>query len=230
MNLLALDTCFDATSVAVLDTASGDIVARFEPMKTGHAERLIPMIAEVIDEAGIEMTSVDRVAVTVGPGTFTGTRISVAVARSLSLALDCPVVCETSLAVIAEAHACRDASCVMAATDARRGEVYCQVFHGTPPMADSDPRVQSVAEAADGLRIEPRPLVVGTAAPAITEALVVAGLAKDAIIVRSDALPDARHLAIRAARNEDAMACRPTPLYLRPADAKPSAGSAIARA
>ena len=84
MNILAFDTCFDACSVCVASGAdraveSSGALERFE---TGHAERLIPMIGEAMSRARLDFDHTRRLAVTVGPGTFTGTRIGVAAARA----------------------------------------------------------------------------------------------------------------------------------------------------
>ena len=89
MNILSLDTCFDACSVAAgrgLRSLTPGISFAFEAMQKGHAERLLPMIEMVMCEAGLEFKSLDRIAVTYGPGTFTGTRICVSAARALALA------------------------------------------------------------------------------------------------------------------------------------------------
>src|SRR5688572_6077654 len=87
MIILAFDTCFDGCSVCVAELREGIVVARsakMERFETGHAERLIPMIGEAMEEARLRFDELQRIAVTVGPGTFTGTRIGIAAARSLA--------------------------------------------------------------------------------------------------------------------------------------------------
>src|SRR5512145_626858 len=104
MNVLAFDTCFGAVSVAVRgQCASGEWRLRevYEERATGHAERLFPMMAEVMDGAGLAFSALDRIAVTLGPGTFTGVRVGISAARALALALGKPVVGITSLAAMA---------------------------------------------------------------------------------------------------------------------------------
>ena len=89
MNVLAFDTCLGAVSVAVRwQGPGGDWLTRHahEARERGHAERLMPMIAEVMEDAGLAFSDLDRIAVTVGPGTFTGVRVGVAAARGLALA------------------------------------------------------------------------------------------------------------------------------------------------
>ncbi len=103
MNVLALDTSMAACSAAVLtrDAASGRAARRFERLERGHAEAIVPMIQQVMAEAGAEYGELDRIAVTVGPGTFTGVRIGVATARGLALATGAPLLGVTSHAVMA---------------------------------------------------------------------------------------------------------------------------------
>ena len=82
MRVLAIDTALDACAAAVLDTdRRGGFTGRSLPMMRGHAEALMPLIAEVMSAAGVEFSELDRIAVTVGPGSFTGLRVGVAAAR-----------------------------------------------------------------------------------------------------------------------------------------------------
>src|SRR5260370_29718162 len=77
--VLAIDTALEACSAAILDTARGDgVTSRSLPMARGHAEALVPLIAAVMSEANVEFAELDRIAVTVGPGSFTGLRVGVA--------------------------------------------------------------------------------------------------------------------------------------------------------
>src|SRR3569832_240695 len=104
MNILALDTCFDACSAAAargLRSLTPAISFAFEPMQKGHAERLIPLIEIVTHEAGLAFKALDRIAVTFGPGTFTGTRICVSAARALALATGARFVALSSLRLMA---------------------------------------------------------------------------------------------------------------------------------
>ena len=87
MRVLAIDTALEACSVAVLDTEeSARARSRSLPMARGHAEALMPLIATVMSEARTEFAELDRIAVTVGPGSFTGLRVGVAAARGIGLA------------------------------------------------------------------------------------------------------------------------------------------------
>ena len=216
MLVLAFDTAMAALSVAVarVDGGRTEILAEhFERRATGHAEVLVPLIGEVMARSGTEFEALDRIAVTTGPGTFTGVRIGVATARGLALASGVPVVGVTTLEAVAARHA-GDAGdrAVAAVFDARRGEVYVQCF---------SPRLQPLTEAKalhyDAARDEIRtfdPIVVGTGAGLIGEDGAGTAAAGD------DAnLPDARMVATRAAAHE-VPADPVAPLYLRPPDAK----------
>ena len=102
MRILAIDTTLARCSVAVWD--SEDSNRRYgtsEPMLRGHAERLAGLLADTLNESGISLGTLDRIAVTVGPGTFTGVRIGLAFARGLALALGIPVIGITTLRAIA---------------------------------------------------------------------------------------------------------------------------------
>lgn len=253
MNILGLDTCFDACSVALVRGRAGCVVSRFETMATGHAERLIPMIGEVMEEAGLAFAALDRIAVTYGPGTFTGTRIAVAAARSLAMATGKPLVGATSLWVMAEDIAQGmsgansqatpvgqpadwqadrpddgpdDLPDILIATDARRDEVYFQHFSAGAPLGD--PTVMSPRQVAERLPQDRTIIVAGSGAEAIAAA-AAEGRCIDLRAIRPDLLPDARFLAQLALRL-DPPSHPVSPLYLRPADAKPQPGTSIPRA
>ena len=232
MNILAFDTCFDACSVCVAELRDGvflELASTRERFETGHAERLVPMIDEVMARAGMAMEDLDRLAVTVGPGTFTGTRIGIAAARALALATGVAVVGTSSLAVMAHAAArelgARPADEVMAvAVDARRGEVYVQLFAAGGIVPKSQPLLLAIEDAARLDRDGPL-LVVGSGALAIADA----GEGRRITAKLPGLLPDAASLAQIAAHLTPAEAPL-APLYLRAPDAKPQDGKSLARA
>lgn len=166
MRILALDTALLACSAAFW--VDGVVIAkRFAPMERGHAEQLLPMVETVRREAGQTYGDVDFLAVTVGPGTFTGVRIGLAAARGLALAAARPLVGVTTLAAVAEGarSEIRDAEPILAVLDARRGEVYAQAFDSqgapvTDPAAIATDEILSVVPGATGL-------AVGTGVPLI---------------------------------------------------------------
>lgn len=232
MNILAFDTCFDACSACVARGGTSGVevlAAAIERFETGHAERLVSMVDEVMARAGVSFTDIDRLAVTVGPGTFTGTRIGIAAARGLALSTGIPVVGTSSLSVMAEVAArdlgARDADQdLVVAVDARRGEVYAQAFaagerEGAPLLLP----IEEAARLGRGAAL----LVVGSGAGVVAEAATRAGRRAEARL--PDLLPDATALAALAvglAPAEMPLA----PLYLRAPDAKPQVGKSIARA
>ena len=121
--LLAFDTSAAHCAAAVL---CGDRIAasRHEPMEKGQAERLIPMLEELLAEAGLSWADLTALAVGTGPGNFTGVRIAVAAARGLALSLSIPAIGVTRL----EALAYGLPRPLWVVEDARRGEVYAQRF------------------------------------------------------------------------------------------------------
>ncbi len=219
MKVLAFDTALAACSAAVW--ADGEVLARRrERLERGHAEALMPMVEAVRAQAGLAYDQLDRLAVTVGPGTFTGLRIGLAAARGLSLATGLPLAGVTTLeAVAAEAEQrLADAAPILAVLDARRGQVYAQAF-GPGLVALSAPAVLA-PEAAAELVPGAHAAVVGTGAK-----LVRARLAPASALHFPDLpqLPDAAVVAAIAAgegRIAD-VGAPPVPLYLRPPDAKP---------
>ncbi len=121
--LLALDTATEACSVALLH--EGRRLSRYEVIPRLHAQRLLPMVQEVLAEAGIALSALDAIAFGRGPGAFTGVRIASGVMQGLAFALDRPVLPVSSLAMLAQrAHRERGVSQVAAAIDARMDEVY----------------------------------------------------------------------------------------------------------
>jgi len=210
--ILAVETCLGACSVALRD-ADTLLVHRFAPMERGHAEALAPMVQEAMQ--GHDFASLDRLAVTVGPGTFTGQRVGLSFMRGLRLSLNKPLLGVTSLAAIAAA-ACAQAGTGRAAAihDARRDEAYLALFDkGVMTMA---PRVLPFASAIEAIRTFGPCVVAGTGAPA-----VVAGLG-DGFVLSSIRQPDAAFVALlaQAMPAPDADALPPAPLYLRAPDAK----------
>src|ERR1700710_1420005 len=99
MLILAIDTALDACAAGVLDTDAGEMIAmESQAMKRGHAEALMPLIGRVMKDSGTAFASLDRIAVTTGPGSFTGLRVGLSAARGIGLAADKPVVGLSTLA------------------------------------------------------------------------------------------------------------------------------------
>jgi tRNA threonylcarbamoyladenosine biosynthesis protein TsaB len=146
MIVLGLDTATAATVVG-LSLADGSVLeARDDPtgeQRPGHATRLLPLTGELLAEAGIGWGKLERIAVGVGPGTFTGLRVGVATARGLALSLGVPLVGVSSLRALAHgvsAHAGGQADgAVLAVIDARRGEVFVAAYDGQAELVAPHP-------------------------------------------------------------------------------------------
>ncbi len=130
MRILAIDTALGACAAAVLDSERGAILASESlAMVRGHAEAVMPLIARVMDAARCEFSDLDRIAVTVGPGSFTGLRVGIAAARGIALAAAKPAIGLSTLSALAAPHvASRSGETIIAAIDGRNEQVYFQVF------------------------------------------------------------------------------------------------------
>ena len=135
MRILAIDTALGLCSAAVV---YGDrvLAARSEAMLQGHQERLAPLVSEVVAGSKVTFNDIDRIGVTVGPGSFTGLRVGLSFAKGLGFARDVPVVGLDSLEAIA-ASAPREGT-GLALIDARRGQAYVRRFEGDHPVGPSE--------------------------------------------------------------------------------------------
>ncbi|MDA1058057.1 MAG: tRNA (adenosine(37)-N6)-threonylcarbamoyltransferase complex dimerization subunit type 1 TsaB [Proteobacteria bacterium] len=222
MLLLALDTSLAACSVALWRDGA-PIADHFVPMARGHAEALVPMVQAVCAQAGVDLAAVGAIAVTRGPGTFTGIRIGLATARGLALTIGCPVIGVSTLEVIAASALLRtDPAPILVVQDARRGEIYAQRIGATPEESTA-PRLLAVADLAAAFPERPLRLVGSGAL------LAAERLGAGATVAAAEVLPQAAVLAgLAAARLQRhgtaRFAAPPSPLYLRAPDAKlPSA-------
>src|ERR1700724_877267 len=164
MRVLALDTALDACGAAVLDTERRDLLAsETQPMSRGQAEALMPMVARVMDAARLDFSDIERIAVTVGPGSFTGVRVGIAAARGIALAAGKPAIGLTTLAAVTAPHvAAGFAGTVVRVIDARHGHVYMQVF-GPGGRAAIPPRLAAVRAAVEAARSHTPALITGSA-------------------------------------------------------------------
>ncbi|WP_213775692.1 tRNA (adenosine(37)-N6)-threonylcarbamoyltransferase complex dimerization subunit type 1 TsaB [Bradyrhizobium sp. dw_78] len=219
MLILAIDTALDACAACVLDTGSGEVLAQeSQAMKRGHAEALMPLIARVRDQAGVAFTALDRIAVTNGPGSFTGLRVGLSAARGLALAAGKPVVGVTTLAAFAAPIVGLGLEQpVVSAIDARHDHVYFQAVAGDGSLLIR-PCVASVEEALGAAQFG-SPHLVGNAA-----AILAGRWPADApppCEVDPQTAPDITWIAwLGAAVAPDTAPARP--FYLRAPDAKPS--------
>ncbi len=188
MTTLAFDTATPATTVAL--SGVGDVVftARHDPVpgeRPGHATQLLPLVARVMERAGVGWDGVDRIAVGVGPGTFTGLRIGLATARALARARSVPLVGVSTLQSLALARPHPNAvpaglDDVLAVLDARRGEVFAASWRiaeaGEYDNALLPPRALAPEALADLVTpLGPTTLAIGDGAIAFREVLERSG-------------------------------------------------------
>jgi tRNA threonylcarbamoyladenosine biosynthesis protein TsaB len=215
VKLLALDSASTACSVAVLVDAAV-VAERFEAMARGQAQALMPMIAAAMTAADIPFEALDAVAVTVGPGAFTGVRIGLAAARGLTLARDIPAIGITTLEAVAYPALAelRGGEVLVAAIDSKREEVFVQVFDDsfralTEPFAATP--LEAVSRLPGGSL-----LLAGDG----TEGLR-ALLGARARLSRSGPPRASAFARLAARRVVPGQATPPRPFYMRPPDARP---------
>jgi tRNA threonylcarbamoyl adenosine modification protein YeaZ len=227
MRILAIDTSLPAVSVCVFDEETQEVVAlETTPMEKGHAEALMPIIEKLM--AGVEggFSSLDRVAVTVGPGSFTGIRIGVAAARGIALACGIESVGVSTLAAFAAPLLFdEEAGIVAAAIDARHDHVYFTAY-GPGGRVLTSPRILPVTDACRLLGAG-KVRAVGSGAPLLM-AGAQAGTAQISL-VNSDAAPDIVAVA-RLGLAADPQNAPARPIYLKAPDVKPGPSQALPRA
>lgn len=228
VNILGLDTATTGCSAAVW-SAGGIAAHRFEEMERGQAERLNPMVGEVMAASGLAFDDIDAVAVTVGPGAFTGLRIGLAVARAIGLAAGIPVVGITTFAALARAVPEAEAAgrTLLVAVNGKRRDVFVQLFDaGGRPLGE--PGALDPGAAMETLPQGPV-LIAGDGGPMLRAALAgceEAGDGAGARIRFSTAMgpPDAARVAALgtqyASGQSPPEAVPPRPLYIRPPDAR----------
>ncbi|HEV7370153.1 tRNA (adenosine(37)-N6)-threonylcarbamoyltransferase complex dimerization subunit type 1 TsaB [Arenibaculum sp.] len=210
MKILALDCATGACSTAV--TADGTVLARRDvAMARGQSEVLVPMVLATLEEAGLGFGDLDRLAVTVGPGSFTGLRIGLATARAMALAAGRPLIGVTTFEAFAHAVPAgrRDGRTVLVAVESRRAELFVQGF--APDLAPMEaPQVAPPGQ----VRLPEGPLLVaGDGAERMAGALAAHPDAR----IAAQAAPDAAVVARIAATREPGGGM-PGPLYLRAPD------------
>mgnify|MGYP001821119115 CR=1 FL=1 len=232
MICLAIDTVGPACSAALQSGSdpAGLLAAESERIGRGHAERLMPMIEAVLGRAGRTYEDIGLVAVTTGPGSFTGVRIGISAARGLALALDIEACGISVLDVLAgEARAGSDAAVpLVSVLDAGRGDLFVQMLAYDGEVLLPAARLPAV-EAAASIELKAGPDsrvgLFGSGAEVLKQA---AGLSDGWTILGEADHADIAMLARMAADGAGQSPARP--LYLRPPDAKPQTGKAVAHA
>ena len=216
MKLLALDTAMAACSAAVIDTDHAlPLAAQWVAMERGHAEAVAPLVQQVMTESGVQFGELGRIAVTTGPGTFTGVRIGLAMARGLGLALGIPVTGIDTLTAIAANLGENDAP-VLVAAGARSRDVYCALYGAGGKLLRAPALLSAALASAD---VPDGSWAIGTGAAQV----LAAGGGHDLMRATAGDLPVAATFGRTAALLPVPQAM-PSPLYLRAPDAKPQAG------
>jgi tRNA threonylcarbamoyl adenosine modification protein YeaZ len=227
MRILAIDTSCGAASVAVVENSGAEplsVISR--PMARGHADALAPMVEEAMRCIDGGFPSLARIVVATGPGSFTGIRIGLAMARAMGMALAIPVVGVSTLTAFAAPLLSEPRTGIIAATiDARHGSVYFQLFEGSGrPLGP--PRCDTPRECVRAIGSGPA-WFAGDAAAIVSSEAQRAGLAYD--LHASRAAPDIIALArVGLAVNPSTSPARP--VYVKSPDARPNAAEPIARA
>jgi len=209
-----MDTATNACSAALWE--DGKILARrFEPMSRGQAERLVPLVEEVLEEAETDWGGLDALAVTIGPGAFTGLRIGLSTARGFALAAGKPLIGVTTLDAVAHSvpESEREDRNVLVALDAKRADVYAQLFD--PSLKPISEPVAILPEKLPSLTGDAPLILAGDYAEAVKSVF-----GDQATVATGDGLPDAAVVAdLAAAKGIPKDAMPPAPLYIRPPDA-----------
>jgi tRNA threonylcarbamoyl adenosine modification protein YeaZ len=227
MRILALDTALPAVCACVLESGETEPLAMESlPMERGHAEALLPLIERVMAQVEGGFPSLDRVAVTVGPGSFTGIRVAISAARGFGVALNIPVVGVSTLGafaaplVLAPKPAQKPGSpfpaIIVSAIDARHGQVYVQACSEGGAMLLA-PTVLPLGEVVD--RLPPGPLrITGSAASLLA---IAAWSSHRAAEVEGEIIAPSIAFVARLGMIADPDQAPPRPLYIKAPDAKP---------
>src|SRR5262245_37736529 len=194
-------------------------------MSRGHAEALVPLLERVMNKAYTAFFELDRIAVTTGPGSFTGLRVGISAARGIALTVNKPALGLSTLAAYAAPHIADDDSVPIAvAIDARHEHVYLQVF-GPGGRTLVAPRIASIRDAVRAAMAGPARLV-GSAAALVAKAWPNGEPPPPLVDTRP--APDIDWVARLGAAAADTFA-PPKPLYLRAPDAQPQDAARLAR-
>jgi tRNA threonylcarbamoyl adenosine modification protein YeaZ len=223
MIVLAIDCSASLCAACVHDAVAGRELGRqVLDLGKGHAEHLMSVIAGALEKSGKSYADLDRIAVSVGPGSFTGVRVGVSAARGLALALKIPAVGVTTLEALAAETAIEFPSrTVLAVLDAGRGEIHAALYDDKMQLRFG-PAVTTLEEVSE-MAVSSQAVLSGTAA-----GLVAGAAGKSFDLGPAGATADIGTYARLGATKEPGK--KPAPVYLREADAKPQAGFVLPRA
>ncbi|WP_349369355.1 tRNA (adenosine(37)-N6)-threonylcarbamoyltransferase complex dimerization subunit type 1 TsaB [Salinarimonas sp.] len=226
MRILAIDTALEACSACVLDAGASAPLARESlPMVRGHAEALLPQIERVMAGVPGGFASLDRVAVTIGPGSYTGLRVGISAARAIGLAAKAPVVGVSTLsALLAPLVAAGERRMLAAAIDARHGGVYFQAVApgGRTVVAPAHMAVREAVRYLGSGAV----VVSGSGGPIVAAEALQKGV--EVTLADAEPAPEIAWVA-RLGLAADPAGALPKPLYLRAPDARPQDAARIAR-
>jgi tRNA threonylcarbamoyladenosine biosynthesis protein TsaB len=226
MRILAIDTALSQCAACVLGADAAEPVASEAlPLERGHAEALLPLVDRVMSRVEGGFASIGRVAVTVGPGSYTGLRVGLSAARAIGLAAKVPVVGVTTLSALLAALVSGESRRLLAAAiDAKHGQIY---FQAIAPGGRTvvGPALMAVRDAVRQVGAGPATLI-GSGAPALAAEARGSGL--DIQVAATPAAPDILWVA-RLGLVADPEQALPRPLYLRGPDARPQSHTRVAR-
>ena len=226
MRILAIDTALGLCSAAVFDIATGArLSGESLAMDRGHAEALLPLIERTINRVEGRFQALERVAVSVGPGSFTGLRVGLAAGRAIGLGLGIPVVGVSTLSAFAGPFIGKDdAELVVSLVDARHDHVYLQAVSSEGRIV-APPGLVACGDAV-ALIGNARARLAGNATALLGGLLNAAG---HSFVTEGDQIgPDIAWIARLGAAARPELS-PPTPLYLKPPDAAPQTNGRIAR-
>lgn len=206
MSILSIDTAMGQCAAALYDPASGAAVSRCVAQAHGHAELLVPMVQEVMTEAGCAYEDLAAVIATAGPGGFTGVRVGLSAAQGFGLAHDVPVYGVSTLQAlalqVADTGVDQD---ILVVVDSRRAELFAQRF-SLDGAAKGDPFLATAEE----LKNQGAAVIAGDKAQGLSDGSHF----REAGIVSVDPV----FLAKFFSKQKELFTRDPSPLYLRPAD------------
>ena len=215
---LSFDTSADYCAAALVQDGRA-IAAQSLAMSRGHAEALVPLVRELCASTGTDLSGIDLVAVTVGPGSFTGVRTGIAAARGFALATGAPAVGVSSLQAVAYSARQAGSPSVLVVLDTRRADFFAQLFDSDAQPC-GDPAVLDAVAIQDLIRMN-APVVVGNAVARFRSDV---GPDMDAgIFASGPGVPDPADVALLAERilnTNRVVSDTLSPLYLRAPEAK----------
>ncbi len=223
MRILAIDTALDVCAACVsAQDADAPLSTESLPMARGHAEALLPLVERVIARVEGGFEGLDRIAVSVGPGSYTGLRVGLSAARAIGLAVRKPVVGVGTLsALLAPLLSETVEGTIAAVIDARHGAVYVQAIRLGDGFAPAHLPVEAAAERRGSGPV----VLTGSGAPMLATALAGRGVEARIVGIGAPEIADVAALGLLA----DPDQALPRPMYLRGPDARPQDHARLAR-